>query len=144
MKAKSWHHLSPRGVQRGSGSWAFLLTTLSAVKYLPGPLVLEYDQQLMVWGAVSPQEEDQRRGLGCPHLSPCSLSMELWLMWEGEWVAKGLVCLSYSCNIKVHQYQFMHIILQLPEPLGNKEWDFPLQQREKRSLSAETGICFGS
>lgn len=41
------------------------------------------------------------------------------LQWE------YVVCLSYSCSVKLHQYQFMYITLWHPEALGNKQKDFP-------------------
>lgn len=56
--------------------------------------------------------------------------------WKCGWCAVGVHCQGFGllvlpCSIKVHQHQFMYLILQCPDPLGNKQWDFPLQQREK-------------
>lgn len=59
---------------------------------------------------------------------------------QWECVAKVLVCLSYSCSIKLRQYQFIYIILWHPKPLGNKEKRFPFATKGKKKFVSR-GWC---
>lgn len=52
---------------------------------------------------------------------------------QWEYVAEVLVCLSYSCSIKLRQCQFIYIILWHPKPLGNKEKRFPFATKRKKT-----------
>lgn len=59
---------------------------------------------------------------------------------QWECVAKVLVCLSYSCSVKLRQYQFIYIILWHPKPLGNKEKRFPFATKGKKKFVSR-GWC---